>query len=113
MFSNKEIAELNKQLAYLKERVDALESNVFIYPTKIDAYLQSNIFEISSEEMVKKNIASFLPNSVPINQVVKEIVNHLELDILAIQPTYKKVELKAKQVPPTTSTGEIKWNGGL
>jgi hypothetical protein len=93
MFSNKEIAELNKQLAYLKERVDALESNVFIYPTK--------------------NIASFLPNSVPINQVVKEIVNHLELDILAIQPTYKKVELKAKQVPPTTSTGEIKWNGGL
>jgi hypothetical protein len=100
MFSNKEIAELNKQLAYLKERVDALESNVFIYPTK--------------------NIASFLPNSVPINQVVKEIVNHLELDILAIQPTYKKdtasfwyFELKAKQVPPTTSTGEIKWNGGL
>jgi hypothetical protein len=54
-----------------------------------------------------------LPNPVPINQVVKEIVNHLELDILAIQPTYKKVELKPKQVPPTTSTGEIKWNGGL
>lgn len=79
MFSNKEIAEL-------KKRVDALESNVFIYPTK--------------------NIASFLPNQVPINQVVKEIVNHLELDILAIQPTYKKVELKAKQVPPTISTGE-------
>ncbi len=93
MFSNKEIAELNKQLAELKERVYALESDVFIYPTK--------------------KIASFLPNPVPINQVVKEIVNHLELDILAIQPTYKKVELKAKQVPPTTSTGEIKWNGGL
>ena len=87
MFSNKEIAELNKQLAYLKERVDALESNVFIYP--------------------KKNIASFLPNSVPINQVVKEIVNHLELDILAIRPTYKKVELKPKQVPPTISKGVL------
>jgi len=83
----------DKEIAELKKRLDALESNVSIYPTK--------------------NIGSYLVNQVPINQVVKEIVNHLELDILAIQPTYKKVELKAKQVLPTTSTGEIKWNGGL
>lgn len=85
MFSNKEIAEL-------KKRLDALESNVSIYPTK-GYYLMSQ--------------------PIPINQVIDAIVNHLELDILAIQPTYKKVELKPKQVPPTTSTGEIKWNGGL
>jgi hypothetical protein len=85
MFSNKEIAEI-------KKRLDALESNVSIYPTK-DYWV--------------------MHKQVPINEVVQAIVNHLELDILAIQPTYKKVELKAKQVPPTTSTGEIKWNGGL
>lgn len=80
MFSNKEIAEL-------KKRLDALESNVSIYPTK--------------------NIGSYLVNQVPINQVVQAIVNHLELDILAIQPTYKKVELKPKQVPPTISKGVL------
>ena len=85
MFSNKEIAEI-------KKRLDALESNVSIYPTK-DYWV--------------------MHKQVPINEVVQAIVNYLQLDILAIQPTYKKVELKAKQVPPTTSTGEIKWNGGL
>jgi hypothetical protein len=83
----------DKEIAELKKRLDALESNVSIYPTK--------------------NIGSYLVNQVPINEVVQAIVNHLELDILAIRPTYKKVELKPKQVPPTTSTGEIKWNGGL
>jgi hypothetical protein len=85
MFSNKEIAEI-------KKRLDALESNVSIYPTK-DYWV--------------------MHKQVPINEVVQAIVNYLQLDILAIQPTYKKVELKAKQVPPTTSTGEIKWDGGL
>jgi hypothetical protein len=83
----------DKEIAELKERLDALESNVSIYPTK--------------------NIGSYLVNQVPINQVVQAIVNHLQLDIVAVLPTYRKVELKAKQVPPTTSTGEIKWNGGL
>jgi len=39
--------------------------------------------------------------------VVQAIVNHLELDILAIRPTYKKVELKPKQVPPTISKGVL------
>jgi len=77
----------DKEIAELKKRLDALESNVSIYPTK--------------------NIGSYLVNQVPINQVVKEIVNHLELDILAIRPTYKKVELKPKQVPPTISKGVL------
>jgi hypothetical protein len=85
MFSNKEIAEL-------KKRLDALESNVSIYPTK-DYWV--------------------MHKQVPINEVVQAIVNYLQLDIVAVLPTYRKVELKAKQVPPTTSTGEIKWNGGL
>ena len=79
MFSNKEIAEL-------KKRLDALESNVSIYPTKG--------FHLMSQP-------------IPINQVIDAIVNHLELDILAIQPTYKKVELKPKQVPPTISKGVL------
>lgn len=74
MFSKKEIAEL-------KERLDALESSVSIYPTK-DYYL--------------------FCKQLPINQVVEAIVNHLGLDILAIQPTYRKVELKPKVVPPPT-----------
>jgi hypothetical protein len=74
MFSNKEIAEL-------KERLDALESNVSIYPTKDCYYL--------------------LSQQVPINQVVLAIVSHLELDILKVMPTYRKVELKPKVVPPT------------
>jgi hypothetical protein len=85
MFSNKEIAEI-------KKRLDALESNVSIYPTK-DYWV--------------------MHKQVPINEVVQAIVNYLQLDIVAVLPTYRKVELKAKQVPPTTSTGEIKWNGGL
>jgi len=79
MFSNKEIAEL-------KKRLDALESIVSIYPTK-DYWV--------------------MHKQVPINQVVEAIVNHLQLDILAIQPTYKKVELKPKQVPPTISKGVL------
>jgi hypothetical protein len=79
MFSNKEIAEI-------KKRLDALESNVSIYPTK-DYWV--------------------MHKQVPINQVVQAIVNHLELDILAIRPTYKKVELKPKQVPPTISKGVL------
>jgi hypothetical protein len=85
MFSNKEIAEI-------KKRLDALESNVSIYPTK-DYWV--------------------MHKQVPINEVLQAIVNYLQLDIVAVLPTYRKVELKAKQVPPTTSTGEIKWNGGL
>ena len=85
MFSNKEIAEL-------KKRLDALESIVSIYPTK-DYWV--------------------MHKQVPINEVLQAIVNYLQLDIVAVLPTYRKVELKAKQVPPTTSTGEIKWNGGL
>jgi hypothetical protein len=88
MFNKKEIAELNERLAELKERLDALESSVNIYPTK--------------------GVLGYLPTSMPINQVVQEIVNHLELDILAVQPTRKKVELKPKQVPPTISTGKMK-----
>ncbi len=79
MFSNKEIAEI-------KKRLDALESNVSIYPTK-DYWV--------------------MHKQVPINEVVQAIVNHLELDILAIRPTYKKVELKPKQVPPTISKGVL------
>jgi len=74
MFSKKEIAEL-------KERLDALESSVSIYPTK-DYWV--------------------MHKQLPINQVVQAIVNHLELDILAVQPTYRKVELKPKVVPPPT-----------
>ena len=76
MFSKKEIAEL-------KERLDALESSVAIYPTK-DYYL--------------------FCKQLPINQVVEAIVKHLELDILAVHPTYRKVELKPKVVPPTIQT---------
>jgi hypothetical protein len=79
MFSNKEIAEI-------KKRLDALESNVSIYPTK-DYWV--------------------MHKQVPINEVVQAIVNYLQLDILAIQPTYKKVELKPKQVPPTISKGVL------
>jgi hypothetical protein len=85
MFSNKEIAEI-------KKRLDALESNVSIYPTK-DYWV--------------------MHKQVPINEVVQAIVNYLQLDIVAVLDKNGKVELKAKQVPPTTSTGEIKWNGGL
>ena len=88
MFSKKEIDELNERLAELKERLDALESGVAIYPTK--------------------GVLGCLFTSIPINQVVKAIVNHLELDILAVQPTYRKVELKPKVVPPTISKGEMK-----
>jgi len=81
MFNKKEIAEL-------KERLDALESRVAIYPTK--------------------GVLGYLPTPMPINQVVEAIVNHLGLDILAIQPTYRKVELTPKQVPPTISKGKMK-----
>ncbi len=82
----------DKEIAELKKRLDALESNVSIYPTK-DYWV--------------------MHKQVPINEVLQAIVNYLQLDIVAVLPTYRKVELKAKQVPPTTSTGEIKWNGGL
>ena len=71
----------DKEIAELKERLDALESNVSIYPTKDCYYL--------------------LSQQVPINQVVLAIVSHLELDILKVMPTYRKVELKPKVVPPT------------
>jgi hypothetical protein len=76
----------DKEIAELKKRLDALESNVSIYPTK-DYWV--------------------MHKQVPINEVVQAIVNHLELDILAIRPTYKKVELKPKQVPPTISKGVL------
>ena len=84
MFSKKETAELKERLDELKERLDALESSVAIYPTK--------------------GVLGYLPTSTPINQVVQEIVNHLGLDILAVHPTYRKVELKPKVVPPTIQT---------
>jgi hypothetical protein len=73
----------DKEIAELKERLDALESNVSIYPTK-DCYF-----------------VPLLSQQVPINQVVLAIVSHLELDILKVMPTYRKVELKPKVVPPT------------
>lgn len=75
----------DKEINDLKERLDALESSVSIYPT---------------------NYLGLLSKQLPINQVVQAIVNHLGLDILAVQPTYRKVELKPKQVSPTISKGE-------
>ena len=75
----------DKEIHELKERLDALESSVSIYPT---------------------NYLGLLSKQLPINQVVQAIVNHLGLDILAVQPTYRKVELKPKQVSPTISKGE-------
>ena len=79
----------DKEINELKERLDALESSVSIYPDKF----------------------YYLFRQVPINQVVEAIVKHLELDILVVQPTYRKVELKPKQVPPTiqiTPNGKTK-----
>ena len=75
----------DKEIHELKERLDALESSVSVYPT---------------------NYLGLLSKQLPINQVVQAIVNHLGLDILAVQPTYRKVELKPKQVSPTISKGE-------
>jgi len=71
----------DKEIAELKERLDTLERNVSMYPTKDYHYL--------------------LSQQVPINQVVQAIVNHLELDMLVVKPTYRKVELKPKVVLPT------------
>ena len=72
----------DKEIAELKGRLDALESSVSIYPTK--------------------GVLGYFPPPTPINQVVEAIVKHLELDILVVQPTYRKVELKPKVVPPPT-----------
>ena len=70
----------DKEINDLKERLDALESSVSVYPDKFYGLFRQ----------------------VPINQVVEAIVKHLELDILVVQPTYRKVELKPKVVPPPT-----------
>jgi hypothetical protein len=100
-FNNEEIAYLNKQIVNLVERVQELENNArYIADQPIQSYYQQSIMHLQNAFNTQPTF-----NEVPINDVVKAIVKHLDMQIekVAEHTTKKPMEVKVVEKPKTTN----------